>query len=639
MPTGFEDMPIVKDKSLWWLLEGEELGAQVSAIGEQLWEADSPRRVEIEKNLRRFGGTSMRGLFQGRMPAPDADNARINITKAVTETLTAKVGSNRARPKVLTTGGNHSLRIRAKKLQRFLDGAYKQARVYGLTPLVFRDALLCGTGVTYFYPNIGKKTVEAERVFPPEILVDDMEAVNGNPQTLFRVKFIDKGKLAGMFPKKAREIEDLATVSQDELPDLAIDQEEYRGNRMVRVFEAWHLAIYADDGTLVKGKRVLAASKLLLGEDEWAEDFFPFEFFHWSAPVRGFWGDSAVAEIRGLEKEVNTLLQKVQKAMRLAGQPWVLNPRGAKVKPAKITNETALIVDYDGPTPPTVVTFTPVSPQIIEQMWTLHSKAYAQLGTNELQAAAIKPPGIDSGRGLEQLSEEHLVRFKHVSKAFEDMVGSAFARQLVRCARELDERLRARGDKNGYVIRATANKTSIQIKWSDAQIDPDDFFLETWPTSVLPLTPSGKTEEVERWQQNGWITKDRAQTLLEFPDLDSETNLTTADSELLEWQLEKMLDDGDDIVPEPRQNLQNAMQRGTFALEKGMQDGTPEENLDKLRTFLNACDELMQPPAPAPVPPGMPPMGAPPGMPMPAAALGPASPQGLPGMSPGMPPA
>ena len=583
----------------WWTLRGEDLANAVSAIGEDLWLADEPRRVEVEKNLRRFGGKLLRGLWQGRDPSPDMDNARLNVTKSVTETLTAKVGSIRPRPKILTNGADHSLRTRAKKLQRFLDGIYRQTSVYKLTPTIFRDALLTGTGVASFFPLVGKRTIGIERVFPLEVLIDSVEAINGTTQNLWRVKYLDKDVLKGMFPKATRDIENLATVSQDELPDYIVEpQQTVRGNRMVKVFEAFHAAVYAEDGTLTPGCRAIASGRVLLCYDEWEYDFFPYEFFHWSEPVRGFWGDSAVGEIRGLEREINRLLQKVQRAMRLVGQPWVLNPRGGKVKPAKITNETALVLDYDGPSPPTVVTFQPIHPQVIEQIWTLHSKAYAQLGTNELQASATKPPGIDSGRGLEQLSEEHLVRFKHVSKSFEDFVAIAFARQFLRCAECLDERLKDLGHSEGYVVRATASKTVLKISWSEAKITPDDFFLETWPTSALPLTPSGRTEEVERWQANGWIDAQRAQTLLEFPDLDSETDLATADSELLEWQLEQMIDDGKETYPIEEQDLQRAKSRAAFALEHALIDGTPATHCDRLRDFMTACDEMLAPPAP-----------------------------------------
>lgn len=629
--------PGVRDTELWWELGDEKIGKAVSALVDELWHLDLYRRNEAEKSIRRFGGKTMRGLFEGRELLFDRDNLRLNVTKAVTETLTAKIGTNRPRPKILTDGANHSLRLRAKKLQKYVDGIYQQAEVYAKCPMKFRDALIFGTGVTYFYANVGERKVECERVFPLEMLVDPVDAVNGEPRQIFRIKFLDKGVVKRMAPDKAAEIEDQKPLDAENLPEFWTDG---RATRMVRVVEAWYRADYDLDGNLVPGKHVLACGDVTLVAEDYNYTEFPFEFFHWTKPTRGFWGDSAVSEIRGIEKEINRLLQHIQKSMRLAGMPWVLAPAESKVKHDKLTNEVASIIKYEGPTPPTIASFQAVHPQVMEHLWALYAKAFETLGTNQMQAAAIKPPGIDSGRALEQLGEEHLVRFKTVSKDFEDIVGRRFAQQFVRVARELDETLRDRGVKDGYVIRAVNNKTTLKLQWSDCAIGSDDFFLQTWPTSVLPITPSGRTEEVERWQQNGWITAQRAQDLLEFPDLESESNLTKADSELLEWQLEQMLDDGKDVVPEPRQNLDQAMQRGTYALEFGMRTNVPEAHLDKLRVFLNAIEELQQAAAAAAAPPPSP-MGTIPGMPMPAGALGPTSPQGMPGMppvpAPGMP--
>lgn len=623
---------IFPDKGFWWEQEGDAAGPAMTALAQELWTLDAPRRDEFERNLRRFGGKTLRGVFQGAELFFDRNNLRLNVTKAVTETLTAKIGSNRPRPKVLTDGGNWSLRRRGKQLQNFLDGTYQTAEVYSKIPLQFRDAMLGGTGIVHFFPDYGARRTSVERVFPLEIVVDPVEAVNGDPRTLYRFKFLDKGKLKRQFPEYKGEIERQKPVDQSELPDFWTDG---RATRMVCVVEAWYLADYDAKGKIVPGRHVIACGDCTLCEEPYEETEFPFEFFHWSAPTRGFWGDSAVAEIRGVEREVNRLLQHIQKSMKLAGMPWILSPTDAKVKSDKLTNEIGSIIKFDGPTPPTIASFQAVHPQVMEHLWALYAKAFEILGTNQLQASATKPPGIDSGRALEQLGEEHLVRFKHVSKAFEDMVGRRFAAQFVRCAKQLDAWLKDNNVSEGYVLKAYNNKTTLKIAWSDCSLGSDEFFLQTWPTSVLPITPSGRTEEVERWQQNGWITPERAQDLLEFPDLESEANLVKADSELLEYQLERMVDYGEEIFPEPRQNLETALQRGTYAFERAKITDVPPEHLDRLEQFLNACEEMIQKAAP-PVQPVQVPIG-PDGVPLPPGSMGPQSPQGMPGMPPGAP--
>jgi hypothetical protein len=63
--------------------------------------------------------------------------------------------------------------------------------------------------------------------------------------------------------------------------------------------------------------------------------------------------------------------------------------------------------------------------------------------------------------------------------------------------------------------------------------------------------------------------------------------------ELVEYQLEKMLDDGDDVQPEEIQNLAYAKKRVAYAIEFAVQNGCPESNIDKARTFLFALDALV----------------------------------------------
>jgi hypothetical protein len=611
---------------LWYEQPPEQAGPTLAMVVRELWDLDEGRRLEWEKNLRRFGGKSLRGLFQGKELVFDRDNIRLNVTKAITETLTAKVGTNRPRPKVLTDAGNWSLRTRAKKLQKYLDGVYQQAEVYTKIVPWFRDAILGGTGVMGFFPDVGARKAGMERVFPLEILVDPVESINGTPQSMYRIKFMDRTVLARLFPKKRQDIMAAPAVGSEDLPEYYMDG---RSTRMIRVVEGWHLAGHDHDGELVPGQHVIAVDGATLHAEAYEFLDFPFEFFHWSEPVRGFWGDSAVGEIRGMEKEINRMLQHIQKAMKLAGMPWIINPTESGVEVDKLTNEIALQIRTTGGQAPTIATFQSVHPQIMEHLWMLYAKAFEILGTNQLQASATKPPGVESGRALEALSEEHLVRFKHISKSFEDIVGRRFAAQFVRVARQLDQSI-----PGGYKLRAIDNKTVLKLNWASCSLDEDEFFLQTWPISVLPITPAGKTQEVERWQQNGWITAERAQVLLDFPDLNAEVNIMQADADLLDYQLERLLDDGKPVLPDPVQNLEVALTRGTYALERGLVDGTPEEHLDLLRDYLDAVQDLIAatkaPAAPAPgempdplagVDPSMMPPGAlPPGAPMMPAA-------------------
>jgi hypothetical protein len=621
----------------WFTLKREDVGKSVCGMGLQLWLESTPQRRDYEANRKRFRGRNA-GRMR-RMDGVDRDNARLNITKSTIETLVSRIGSSRPRPRILVSGGNWSLRAKAKKMQKFLDQVYKASKMYELAKGCVRDAMLAGTGVLYHFPDVPRRKVATERVLPGELLVDSAEAYTGCPQTLIRVKHFSPEVLQAMFPRV--DVSRMETVDATELgQDAVVD-----GGQLIRVYEAWHLARPLDVGAKDEadryepGRHVIAAGDTTLVDEPWGYDYFPFTFLHWCPPTDGFWGDSAAGEIRGLEREANIMLQRVQKAMKLTGQPMVMAPRSAKVGRAKMTDEIMALVEYDGQVPPTITVGTPSHPQVLQQIWDLKKAAFEQLGTNEYQASAVKPPGIESGRALEQLSEEHIVRFKDFMQRFEGLVAEDIARQVLRCARDLDAALRERGVKEGYVVHSADRRTSLKLVWKDVAISPDDMFVETWPTSILPLTPSARTEEIQRWQDAGWITPQRAISLAEIPDLESEGDLLTADGELLDYQLEQMLDDGKRVSPIVRQNLEFALLRGTYALECAIKEGVPLAHQDQLSVFLDEVQALLDAkqsvemgaqglPGPMPLP-------GQPGSPMPG--LPPPPGMGMPGMAPPLP--
>lgn len=619
----------------WWNQDDKDLPSAVTAVVASLWANDADRRSEIERNVRRFGSRDLYGMNQGRRR--DRGNLKVNITKSAIETISSKVGKERPRPMLLTYGGDYALTSRCRKLQKWMDGQYYASRFYESLPTVFRDAMICGTGAWHFFKDIGRRKLAVERAFPVELLVDEMDALHGDPRNMHRVKFMDRDVLSAMFPEKAKLIQGLAGVSVGSLPEfLPVRPETPISTRMVMVAESWHRATFNLKGEVMPGKHVITADNVLLSSEDWQYDCFPFEFFHWTKPITGFWGDSAASEIRGMEGECNRLLQSAQKAMELCGNPWVLNPAGGKVKKAKFTDETGIIVEYEGGVSPTVVTHQSVHPEILSQAWTLQQKCYEILGTNEYQTAGVKPKGIEAGVALRQLSEEHLVRFANVMQHFEDVTARGAAEQFLRLGAEMDVVLKAQGKREGYVLRASVKNSAVKLKWSEVAISPDDFFVTKWPTSILPVTPSGRSQAVAEWQQNQWLTPDQAKRLLDFPDLDAVADVAAADQDLLDWQLEQMMQHGKDVLPLQRQDLQKALSWGTLSLEKAIRDGLSDEAVMRVENFLGGCEDLLAAQQPPPTPPMDQMMMG--GMPGPA-AVGPApmGPPPMPGVPPGMP--
>lgn len=586
----------------WHRTGKQTVASRVSAKGEQLYKDDETRRAEISLNLKRYSGRALRGLFASFSQAADEANRRINITKSATDTLVSKIGSSKPRPRVVTDGGDYEARQTARQLQRFIDASFAHCNVHELGKLAFRDAMLADAGVLHAYGNVGKGKVVVERVFPAELMVDPISAADGNPMEMFRVKFVSVDALCSAVPAHKRAaVLALPVVSYDDLPDyqreLIDGQPIIREScRMVKVFEAWHLATWDLDGEMCEGRHVLAAGNISLLDEPYKYDSFPFAVYYWNKPVRGFWGDSAASEIRGLESECNVLLQKVQRAMRLAGQPWVIKYAQGGGGSPKLTDQVALEIEVEAPgLEPKIVTHSPVAPALMQQVLQLRALAFEQLGTNEHQVAAVKPPGIESGRGLEQLSEEHLVRFKDAAQTYERFVAYEVTRILIQAAADLDEKLKGRG---GFKVVGTVGNDMVKVKWSECAMAPDDFTITMWPTSTLPLTPAARHEEIQRLMQMGLISPQTAARLLDMPDIDEERELLTASEDFVDWQLSEMLEHGRVAVPSERQDLQLTAARATRALLRAIRKGATPERVLLVEEYIDQILAMMTPPAP-----------------------------------------
>lgn len=608
----------------WWRSKGSP-GVALNATVQKLLELDEPRQARMDDMFRLYGGTRLLGIRPWEEPTDlkpyereQANSLRLNVCAAVIDTLTSKVGKLRARPTFLTQGGAWDLKLKAKKLQKFMDGAYHQSDTYEISPDVFRDALVFGTGV--FHPYGAGKRVANERVPSYEFVVDPRDAMYGKPRNLYRVKWVSRECVAEDFG------DDVLAEAGSEAQTTAEDTPGREG--YVRVVEAWRLPAedYAYDAKLANaqefpkgcGRRVLQVGDKTVEHDAWHAQEFPFVFVYWKKPTQGFWGDSIIRELVGLQVEINKLLQATQEAMQLVGQPWVLKRDTAVLSPGQPVNKIAQVYNIDSNAPSLeeaikVVTFNPMPPQVIQHIWALYDKAFEIAGINSLSASATAPAGMESARGLERLSDAQSDRFMTLSRHFEYCVGEALARQFIRVAKELDETL-----KGGFSIRAPGErKASEDLRWKDVALDEDGYLIQVFPTSTLPTEPSARVAEVERLANNQWVDKEEARSLIALPDLDSSNDYATADRDNLERQLCDMLEHGKSVIPEPYQDLGKALTMAQQALLRAGADGAPSDNLDLVRNFITACEGLMPPPPPPPAPappPGMAPPGAMPGM-------------------------
>ena len=588
----------MKTVSYWWNEKAEpheELFSAVSGIVE----VQNGREKDNVAHMSLYGNaqySSMASLGASRSYSSANHRVTLNIVQSMCDTVTAKIAKARPRATYLTHGGNWSMQRKAKLLERFTDGQFYSTDIYTVAPQVFMDACVFGTGCMKIFE--GDNRIDIERVFPGEILVDDHESRYAKPRQMFQRKVMAKDVLAGMFPEAEKKINDATNFGEEYV--------EYKASEQVECVEAWHLPSFkgAKDG-----RHVIAIDNHTLLDEPWERDDFPFVFIRWSSRLMGFWGQGLAEQLTGLQLEINNLLSMVQEQMHLA-TPKVFVENGSEIVPGHLNNEIWGIVKYNG-TPPTMVAPRTTSPEVFAHLDRLYSRAYEIAGISQLAAQSKKPAGLDSGIALREFQDIETERFMIVAQHYEKMFLEA-AEQMIELARDISKR------GNAYEVLSHGDKDIQSIKWSDIDLERDQYVMKVYPTSLLPTTPAAKLQKVIEMVQAGMINNQEARGLLDYPDLEAVNQLATASSDGFKLLIEEMAEHGRYHPPEPFMNLAMGISMVQSAYIRAKINNAPEANLDLLRRFMQESigmlSAMAQQAAPPPGPPGMggPEMGPPP---------------------------
>jgi hypothetical protein len=589
----------------WWdERTSGELHQRIFDSCEWLRDNDSARRTRFLRYARVYANRELGGLQpldvagdarkttgRGRARTINGDSAdpRLNVARNMVDSVQAKIAKNRPRATFLTEAGDFTLQQQARRLEQFCAGVSYKQELNKKAPIVFRDGAVFGPGVLKVWGEVASEdkklgAVKCERVYPWELHVDPLEAYYGAPRSLFHTRLVDRGVLLEMFgdDEECRNAILAADVeSLDNMPGRDLFAEQ------LLVVEAWHLPSGPD---AKDGRHAIVIEDYTLETEEWTSERFPFAFFTWSEPLVGFWGDSLVGEVEGIQLEINELAMKIQKAMYHHATPKWMVRTGSNVKKTQIdNNEQGVFIEYAGDVKPEMYTHPTVHAEIMVREDKLYQRAYEIAGVSQLSAQSKKPAGLDSGVALAEYNDIESERFVIVGQAWEEFYLDV-ARLQIEAARQLHEA--------GYDVEVKAEDRRRRrsflrkIKWSDVEMDDDAFQLKIFPASSLPQSPAGRKAAVEALFTANLISQPDALALLDFPDLDATLSRQLAPYELVLDQIESILDENHYIAPEPFQDLALCITISQQVYLRAKIDRVPEERLQMLRDFIDAAKGL-----------------------------------------------
>jgi hypothetical protein len=541
-----------------------------------------------------------------------------NITVRVVDTMVSQIGKNRPKPKPTARGASFGLRRQIRLLDKFLYGEFMRNRVYATGKACFRDACIFGVGCVKVSLDESEEhgaQICYERVFPDEILVDQMEMVAC-------------GKIRHFYRRRVLPIEVIAAtydVDEDELRELATSQASTSYNPDRPIGAGWLVVVegYQLGTAKSPGRWMVAVNNKVLNEGEWPHDWLPYVFYHYQMPVSGFYSSGVVEQALPYQIRLNEINEVIRDAQDLMGRPRILIAEGSRVNPLDLDNVIGRFIKYTG-IKPEAITWPAISAELYNERDRLVRTCMEHFGLSNMATTVTPPPGarFDSSPAFREFNAIQDDRLSDPAQRFEELYLTLAERTV--------QVIEASGSnpKTTWYSGYKQSKAEV-IEWGEINHDASTYVMTMEATSLYSMSPAAARDELEKQLAMGLITPEQYRMELCDPDQESEYTIQAAAAEDLS-RVQELLECGDFEEPTPEQDLVNGVQRMTLALlnlSKYKDDERSKVKLEDVKlAFINwitlakailkkgteptAATAASLPPTDPNAMPGLPPIGA-----------------------------
>lgn len=571
----------------WWKEEGENAAQCLFEEIKKINSNDSPRLNALLRYLRMYTGRDNVNLATmdviNRLQIKN-DAAKVvekdlnyNVVQSAINTLASKLCKREERVRFLTNGGSWESQRQAQRADRFMFGLFKAAKIHEVNKHQSIDSYWSGSGFGQIHHRIrnGKIEICYDRIHPAEIVVDQSEAETTKPQTMRRVRAVDKEIVYKRFPDAKAQL-DLLTMRSSNGYDSITGK--------VLVAESWHLPDDNGEG----GKHILACQNCVLFEEEYHAFHFPIikQDYIW-APF-GYYGIGIAELLQTHQRELDNLVRFRQSNLKRGAMARTYVDRTAKVSVSKLSNRANEIIEYNGVRP--VQEAAPAyADQLARDIQEIFQKAYNEVGISELAATSRKPEGLDSGKALREFSDIESERFQMAGQARQEAhldIARAALRE-VELIKKLKKTNPAYKSASSKFISYDKEQGVEQFDLTELDLAENEYIIQKWATSMLPEKPEGQLQFAEELASVGFIAPDEALELLDFPDSQPVINRKLAGYRYARAMIEKMLDDGEYVPPDPYENHQKNYEVAKEYYLLAKLHNYDEEKLSLLRQYMD----------------------------------------------------
>ncbi len=591
----------------WWEHDDpNECARRMYAVAESLEIWSYQRRFANLAYARMFSGRDLPTVYGFSMSARASGTASVasqylsfqspafNLIGSCIESLVNKLGRNRLWVEFLTDGGTYTQRETGQGMTDYVEGLFYGTHFNRIKKQCLQDALVWGTTFVKRYSEWDK--ICLKRVLADCILVDDFEAMHGNPRSLFERNFVHKQSLAAYYLERGApgdqgkdrraEIERAIYTAPSAHPGIT-GMSSVQHVSMIPVVEGWHLG----DGPDPKGTHIVAIGNVsLTPKDEFGYDKadFPFSKFVYQDLGVGFWGQGLAEILSPHQKNINRLSAVIQEAEARVGVPRVIVDTSSGITAAMLQASVGgFIPKTPGSPDPNFITPNSVAADIYQEREKEIEKGYKRAGVSEDTAGGTTDGKVRSGSAEDKLEDIRSQRFICTGQALEDFAEDV-AIGLLDLASDLKPTVEVPGRS--------------PLKWSDVKVNLKEYKAKAFPISSFSTSPAARLREADRMLASGRLSKENYDRVVDYPDVKALTDLNTAAPRNIDRTLSLMLKDGVYRAPDKYMNIALALETAHARYEYERAAGMSDEDLELVRIFIDQCIALQPAAAPAPQP-------------------------------------
>jgi len=580
----------------WWLArDDKELMAQLLSTTQFLKNYHSARIRQASLYSRLFSG---KPLYNYLASTSTLDNSTqmpmgrptANVVYSCIDTITSKITQDKPRPVFLTDAGHYKERRLAKELNNFIMGEFYRCKAYELGTEAFRDAAVLGDGLIKVVRKDNK--VELERTLATELLVDFNDGYYRNPRALIHTKLVDRGLLADEMPK---EVEQKIYAAQGGTVDNSPQSTDTTSDQII-VSEGWHLPSGAN---AKDGRHVIVCSEGVLLDEPWTKDYFPFVKLSYNPNTVGFFSQGMAEILFPTQMEIYKMLIIASQSIELTGVPKIVISEMSKVLETAFNNNISSIIKVKTmDEAPQFVNATSNNPEIYEYIKWLIENAYQASGISSMNAAGVKPAGLDSGEAQREYQNIQSERFAALQRRYQDFYPQ-LANIMIDMAAEIEK------ETGSYTSVYPGKYGTREVDFPNIDMVKDTYVIQCFDESALPKDPVGRQSKLSEMLAAGEISNQEFRRLSNFPDLEQSDQLAVALEERILHDLDSIIEDGEFGYNPPDSFILDPSDLATTltvqTINKYAVTDLEEEKMQLLRDYFAAIQVLKQKAVPPPV--------------------------------------